>query len=124
MLGRGVDIIYTAAGQSGAGSIEEIAGTPGTWAIGVDSDQYQQPALAEYKDSILTSMVKGVDNAVFDLIEQVENGETPSGAHVYNLEEGGVSLATSGGFIDDISAEIQAAEEGIRSGDITVSETP
>ncbi|MGP3966938.1 BMP family lipoprotein [Streptomyces sp. 6N223] len=124
MLGRGVDVIYTAAGQSGAGSIESVAAAEGAWAIGVDSDQYQQPGLAEYKDSILTSVVKGVDNAVFDLIEQVENGETPSGVHEYNLAEGGVSLADSGGFIDDISTEIDAAEEAIKNGDVTVSQTP
>lgn len=124
MIDRGVDIIYTAAGQSGAGAIEEVAANPGTWAIGVDSDQYQQPGLAEYKDSILTSVVKGVDNAVFDLIEQVENGKSPSGPHEYNLAEGGISLATSGGFIDDIQDEIDAAAEAIRNGEITVDETP
>jgi basic membrane protein A and related proteins len=124
MLDRGVDVIYTAAGQSGAGSIDAVAATDGAWAIGVDSDQYQQPGLAEYKDSILTSVVKGVDNAVFDLIQQVEDGKAPSGVHEYDLAEGGVSLATSGGFIDDISADVEAAEEAIKNGDIEVSQTP
>ncbi len=124
MLGRGVDVIYTAAGQSGAGAIEEVAGTDGAWAIGVDSDQYEQPGLKEYQDSILTSVVKGVDNAVFDLIEQVENGDAPSGVHEYDVAEGGVSLATSGGFIDDIAEEIDAAKQQIIDGDIEVSATP
>ncbi|TDC74024.1 BMP family lipoprotein [Streptomyces hainanensis] len=124
MLGRGIDVIYTAAGQSGAGSIEEVAAVDGAWAIGVDSDQYQQPGLAEYQDSILTSAVKGVDVAVFDLIQSVQNEEPLSGTHEYNLAENGVSLATSGGFIDDISEEIQAATDGIVSGDIEVRDTP
>ncbi|MGP4112906.1 BMP family lipoprotein [Streptomyces sp. 4N509B] len=127
MLDRGIDVIYTAAGQSGLGSIEQIAGQEGAWAIGVDSDQYQQPALAEYQDSILTSVVKGVDNAVYDLITRVEIGDPPggpSGIHEYDLAEGGVSLATSGGFIDDIEAEITAAADAIRNGEISVDETP
>ncbi len=123
MLGDGVDIIYTAAGSSGTGSIETVANA-GAWAIGVDSDQYQQPGLEDYQDHILTSVVKSVDVAVFDLIEAVQNGESPSGLHSYTLAEGGVSLSTSGGFIDDIAEEIQAATDGITSGEITVRDTP
>jgi basic membrane protein A and related proteins len=61
---------------------------------------------------------------VFDLIQQVEDGKAPSGVHEYDLAEGGVSLATSGGFIDDISADVEAAEEAIKNGDIEVSQTP
>jgi basic membrane protein A len=124
MLDRGIDVIYTAAGQSGMGAIEEVAAADGAWAIGVDSDQYEQPGLRDYRDSILTSVVKSVDLAVFDLIEQVENGESPSGVHEYTLAEGGVSLATSGGFIDDISDEIEDAQQRITDGETEVSETP
>lgn len=124
MLGRGVDVIYTAAGQSGAGSIEEVAGVDGAWAIGVDSDQYQQPGLADYQDSILTSAVKGVDLAVFELIESVENGEPLSGVHMYDLSEDGVDLSTSGGFIDDIAEELDEAKQRIVDGETEVRETP
>ncbi|MDT0265291.1 BMP family ABC transporter substrate-binding protein [Streptomyces sp. DSM 44915] len=124
MLGRDVDVIYTAAGSSGTGAIEQVAGVEGAWAIGVDSDQYQQPGLAEYQDSILTSGVKRVDVAVEDLITAVHNGEAPSGVHEYTLAEEGVELSTSGGFIDDIQAEIDAAAERIVGGEITVNDTP
>jgi basic membrane protein A len=124
MLGRDVDVIYTAAGASGQGSIETVAGVEGAWAIGVDSDAYQQPGLADYRDHILTSVIKRVDVAVFDLIQQVHNGEAPSGVQEYSLAEDGVELATSGGFIDDIQAQIDEAAEGIRSGDIVVNDTP
>ncbi|MFR9725845.1 BMP family lipoprotein [Streptomyces sp. MS19] len=124
MLADGVDVIYTAAGGSGVGSIETVAGVDGAWAIGVDSDAYVQPGLADYQDHILTSMVKSVDVAVYDLIESVQEGEAPSGTHTYTLAEGGVSLSTSGGYIDDIADEIQAATDGIVNGDIVVSETP
>ncbi|WP_062207243.1 BMP family protein [Streptomyces sp. NBRC 109706] len=124
MLGRGIDVIYTAAGASGTGSIEQVAGVEGAWAIGVDSDAYLQPGLAEYQDSILTSGVKRVDVAVEDLITAVHNGENPSGVHVYSLAEDGVALATSGGFIDDIQEELDAATQRIIDGEITVSDTP
>ena len=40
MLDKGADVIYAAAGCSGAGAIEAVAGQKGAWAIGVDSDQY------------------------------------------------------------------------------------
>ncbi|NJQ00632.1 BMP family lipoprotein [Streptomyces zingiberis] len=124
MLDRGIDVIYTAAGQSGAGSIEAVAAKKGAWAIGVDSDQYQQPGLAKYKDAILTSVVKNVDVAVFDLIKSVKDGKPLTGVNAYTLKEDGVSLATSGGFIDDLRKEIDAAKEKIAGGEITVDEQP
>ncbi|WP_103503366.1 MULTISPECIES: BMP family protein [unclassified Streptomyces] len=124
MLGRDIDVIYTAAGLSGNGSIEEVASHEGAWAIGVDSDQYQQAGLAEYQDSILTSAVKGVDVAVFDLISSIENDDAMSGTGEYGLENDGVWLATSGGFIDDISDELEAAKQRIIDGEVTVSDTP
>jgi basic membrane protein A len=124
MLDRDIDVIYSAAGQSGAGSIEAISAEPGTWAIGVDSDQYLQPGLAQYKDSIMTSVVKNVDVAVFDLIKSVQDGKPLTGTHAYTLKQGGVSLATSGGFIDDIQDRIDAAKQDIVSGRIKVNESP
>ncbi|MDT0308149.1 BMP family ABC transporter substrate-binding protein [Streptomyces sp. DSM 44917] len=124
MLGRDVDVIYTAAGSSGQGSIEQVAGVEGAWAIGVDSDQYQQPGLAEYRDSILTSVVKGVDVAVYSLIESVVDEDPLSGHHEYTLAENGVSLATSGGFIDGIAEEIDAAAQRIVNGEVEVRDTP
>ncbi|MFF2810560.1 BMP family protein [Streptomyces sp. NPDC058000] len=124
MLDSGIDIIYSAAGQSGAGSIEAISKVKGAWAIGVDSDQYRQPGLARYKDHILTSVVKNVDVAVFDLIKSCEQHKPLTGIHTYDLKHGGVSLATSGGFISDIQPQIDAARKQIIEGQVKVKETP
>ena len=124
MLDRGYDVIYSAAGQSGAGAIEAISAKKGTWAIGVDSDQYAQPGLAKYKDSILTSVVKNVDVAVFDVIKSVKDGKPLTGVNAYTLKKDGVSLATSGGFIDDIKGDIEAAKKKIADGEIKVKDTP
>jgi basic membrane protein A len=124
MLAKDIDIIYTAAGQSGAGSIEAISQHEGAWAIGVDSDQYKQPGLAKYKDCIMTSVVKNVDVAVYDLIKSVQDGKPMTGVNSYTLAKGGVSLATSGGFIDDIQPKIDAAKKKIVSGEVKVRKTP
>ncbi|MFI9236229.1 BMP family protein [Streptomyces sp. NPDC053079] len=124
MLDRGADVIYTAAGLSGNGSIEAISGQKGAWAIGVDSDQYQQPGLDKYKASILTSVVKNVDVAVFDLIKSVKDGKPLTGPHAYLLKDGGVSLATSGGQIDDIKEKIEAAKKKIADGEVKVRTAP
>ncbi|GHF16600.1 BMP family lipoprotein [Streptomyces morookaense] len=124
MLDSGIDVIYTAAGLSGNGSIEAVAGQKGAWAIGVDSDQYQQPGLEQYKNSILTSVVKNVDVAVYDLIKSVKDGKPLTGEHKYLLKDDGVSLATSGGFIDDIKDKIEAAKKKIVDGQITVRTSP
>ncbi|MFI6688184.1 BMP family protein [Streptomyces sp. NPDC050485] len=124
MLDNGADVIYTAAGSSGTGAIEAVAGKKGAWAIGVDSDQYQQASLAKYKDSILTSVVKNVDIGVYDLIKSVKDGKPLTGVNSYPLSKGGVSLATSGGFIADIKPQLDAAQKKIVDGTIKVKTTP
>jgi basic membrane protein A and related proteins len=124
MLDQGIDVIYTAAGLSGDGSIQAVAGKSGAWAIGVDSDQYTDPALAKYKDHILTSAIKNVDVATYDLIKSVRNGRPKTGTNTYTLANGGVSLSTTGGFINDIAAPLAAAKQKIISGQIKVKSAP
>ncbi|MGP3985469.1 BMP family lipoprotein [Streptomyces sp. 3N207] len=124
MLARGNDVIYTAAGQSGAGSIEEVSKKKGAWAIGVDSDQYRQKGLEKYKDAILTSSVKNVDVAVYELIKSVKDKKPLTGNQTFSLKEKGVSVATSGGFIDDIKGDIDKAGEDITSGKVKVPAKP
>ncbi|MEU3754478.1 BMP family ABC transporter substrate-binding protein [Streptomyces olivoreticuli] len=124
MLDSDIDVIYSAAGLSGNGSMEAVAGKKGAWSIGVDSDQYQQPGLEKYKSSILTSVVKNVDVAVFDLIKSVQDGKPFTGEHQYLLKDNGVSLATSGGFIDDIKPQIEEAKKNIVDGKVKVKTSP
>ncbi|MET9447893.1 BMP family lipoprotein [Streptomyces cinerochromogenes] len=124
MLDNGADVIYTAAGSSGNGAIEAVAGKKGAWAIGVDSDQYNIPGLAKYKNSILTSMVKNVDVGVYDFVKSVHDGKPLTGTNTYSLAKDGVSLSTSGGFIDDVQAKLDAAKKKIVDGSIKVKTTP
>ncbi len=124
MLAHGIDVIYAAAGSSGTGSIQTVAGTKNAWAIGVDSDQYQDPQLAKYKSHILTSAVKNVDVAVYNLVKSVQDGKPLSGTNNYDLQNNGVGLATSGGYIADIQAQLDAAKKKIGDGTIKVKSTP
>ncbi|MYS12591.1 BMP family ABC transporter substrate-binding protein [Streptomyces sp. SID4982] len=124
MLDNGADVIYSAAGSSGNGAIEAVNGKKGAWAIGVDSDQYNIPGLAKYKSSILTSVIKNVDLGVYDLIKSVHDGKPQTGNSVYSLAKDGVSLSTSGGFIGDIQAKLDAAKKKIVDGSIKVKTTP
>ncbi|MFJ6083977.1 BMP family protein [Streptomyces sp. NPDC092369] len=119
-LDNGADVIYAAAGSSGNGSIEAVSAVKGAWAIGVDSDQYNIPGLSKYKNSILTSMVKNVDVGVYDFVKSVHDGKPLTGNQVYSLEKGGVGLATSGGFIDDIKTQLDAAKAKIVDGSVKV----
>ncbi|MFB7472063.1 BMP family protein [Kitasatospora sp. NPDC056184] len=122
-LDKKADVIYTAAGSSGNGAIEAVANA-GALAIGVDSDQAAQPALAKYKNSIMTSMVKNVDKAVFAYIESAKKGQPFTGVKNFDLKADGVSLATTGGKIDDIKAKLDEAAAAIKGGSTTVPTDP
>jgi basic membrane protein A len=122
MYDGGADVIYAAAGGSGAG-VFKAAKAAKAWGIGVDSDQYNLPSLADVKDVILTSMVKNVDVAVYDMISSEASGSPLTGQKVYDLKAGGVGYATSGGFIDDIASQLDEAKAKIISGEITVPTT-
>ncbi|MER7667769.1 BMP family ABC transporter substrate-binding protein [Kitasatospora sp. NPDC096128] len=123
-LDKGADVIYSAAGSSGNGAIEAVSNKPGAYAIGVDSDQANQPALAKFKSSILTSMVKNVDTAVYSYIDSVKKGTPFTGIKLFDLKAGGVSLATTGGKIDDIQDKLKAASDAITSGATTIPTAP
>ncbi|RKS76251.1 basic membrane protein A [Actinomadura pelletieri DSM 43383] len=118
-LDQDADVIYHAAGGAGIGVIKTV-GQAGKWAIGVDSDQYNQPAVAGVKQQILTSMVKHVDLAVYDFVESVANNTFKAGTKQYDLKNDGVGYAPSGGNVDDIKARLEELKAKIVSGEIQV----
>ena len=128
MYESGADIVYHAAGGSGAGLFEaakthsDSSGSK-VWAIGVDSDQYNtvDPAVQEF---VLTSMLKRVDVAVYEIIKAQINGTFAAGPKTYDLSVDGVGYSTSGGFIDDIAAQLEEIKAEIVSGAITVPTDP
>jgi basic membrane protein A len=122
MFDAGADVVFAAAGDSGVGVIAAAAES-GNWAIGVDADQYltSDPAV---RDAVLTSMLKNADVGTYEFIRNVAAGTAAGGNDVFDLARGGVGYATSGGFLDGITAEIDAFGEQITSGQIVVPATP
>jgi basic membrane protein A len=122
MYDNGADVVYHAAGGSGGG-VFEAASEAGALAIGVDSDQYNtaDPAL---QDVILTSMLKNVNVAVFNYLEEVAGGTFPSGENTYDLSVDGVGYSTSGGQVDDIVEQLDGYKQQIIDGEIEVPTAP
>ena len=84
---RGADVVYAAAGGTGLGVLQ-AAKDMKKLAIGVDSNQnYLQPGF------VLTSMVKRVDNAVYNAFKTARDGSWKGGARVLGLAEDGVGIA-------------------------------
>jgi basic membrane protein A len=118
IYGAGADIIYHASGSTGLG-VFEAAEEKNKFAIGVDSDQYK-----EKPGRVLTSMVKRVDTAVFDTIQDEIAGRFPGGqVHVFGLKEKGVDYvddANNRALIpDDVRQKVEALRQEIIAGTIT-----
>ncbi|MCT4599166.1 MAG: BMP family ABC transporter substrate-binding protein [Vallitalea sp.] len=115
----GADVIYHASGATGNGVIE-AAKELDKWVIGVDRDQSD---LAP--DNVLTSAIKRVDNAVYNLTSELDNGNWLGGTTVeYGLADGGVDIAdTSNEHVpEEILDEVYKIKDEIISGSIVVPE--
>jgi basic membrane protein A len=136
MIDKGTDVIYSAAGGSGAGNFaaatDAAARGKKVWTIGYDIDQYLTASAAE-KKNMLTSMIKRVDTAVYDVIASAAAGNSVAdllsktyGAYgrEYTLALDGVGLSYSGGYITQFKTQIDKAVEDIKSGKIVVPTTP
>ena len=104
----GVNIIFHASGSTGLGVFEAARAT-GKLAIGVDADQY-----SEAPNHILTSMVKGVDVAVYDAIKRVKEGTFKGGIYQLGLAEQGVGYIYDTNNQTLIPADIRARLEQLR----------
>ncbi len=104
-IDQGVDVVYAAAGASGIGVLQTAA-DQGKYSIGVDSNQnYLHPG------SVLTSMVKRVDLAVYNAFSDVKNDKFTPGVQALGIKEDGVSWAYDDNNKPLITPEILAAVE-------------
>ena len=115
-IGQGSDVIFAAAGGTSLG-ILQAAADAGVLSIGVDSNQNHL-----HPGKVLTSMVKLVDNAVFDAFTagvNVEPGvvkmDLAAGGVGYALDEHNAALIT-----EDMKAKVEAAKADIIAGKISV----
>ena len=125
---KGADVIFTAAGNSGLGAFDAVeqygkndSGEANKFVIGVDSNQNGvKPGF------VLTSMVKRVDNAVFDVIKEVIAGNFQGGFHAFGLDKDGVAYAIDANnkslIPQEVILKVEEARTKIGSGEITVTD--
>ncbi|RTR36720.1 BMP family ABC transporter substrate-binding protein [Shewanella canadensis] len=105
---KGVDVVFAAAGPTGDG-VYQAAKDEGKFAIGVDSNQnHLQPGV------MLTSMVKLVGVATFDIFKAAEGGSFTAGIDSRGLKENGVNWA-----LDEYNRELVTPEMEAKVGEIT-----
>ncbi len=106
---RGVDVVYAAAGSTGLGVLQAAADA-GRMSIGVDSNQnWLHPG------SVLTSMLKRVDNAVYNCMKDAKDGKWTSGHNVLGLKEDGVGWALDEHNRPLVTAEMEKAVEDAKA---------
>jgi basic membrane protein A len=119
-IGKGADVIFAAAGNSGLG-VFDAAEQYDKYVIGVDSNQnWVKPG------HVLTSMVKRVDNAVYQIISDLVHKRFQGGIHVYGLPDGGVGYAMDQYneklVTPQVLQQVEAAKARIIRGEIKVTD--
>ncbi len=122
--GAGADIIFHASGSTGLGVFEEARarnrerGTVTHFVIGVDADQWEEGG------HVLTSMLKRVDVAVFDVVKGTKAGTFPAGVHEFGLKEDGLGYVRDDRnralIPDTVAQKVDAPKAEILAGRITV----
>jgi basic membrane protein A len=115
---RGADVVYHAAGGTGLGVLQAAADA-GKLGIGVDSNQNHL-----HPGHVLTSMLKRVDNAVYQTFMDAHEGKFTAGIQNLGLAEDGVGWALDDNnkslITDEMKAKVEEAAAKIKSGEITV----
>jgi basic membrane protein A and related proteins len=117
-MAQGADVVFAAAGGTGLGVLQAAA-DGGALSIGVDANQnYLHPG------KVLTSMLKRVDVAVYNVMKNGKDGTLKMGIQALGLAEGGVDYAMDDNnkslVTDDMKAKVEAAKADIISGKIAV----
>lgn len=117
-IAQGADILFHVAGGTGTGVIN-AAEAQKVYAIGVDADQnYLAP------DTVITSALKRVDVATFDIIKAVKDGTFQSGVHWFDLKNDGVGYAKPIAAVpQSIVQQVEQIRQQIIDGKIQVPAT-
>ncbi len=123
LLDEGADIIFPVAGPVGLGAAAAVQDAGDASVIWVDTDGCE--SASEYCDLFLTSVTKRIDNAVLNAVESAQAGELDGEPYFGTLENEGVGLAPYNSFEEEVPQElkdeVEALQESIIAGDITVA---
>jgi len=123
---QGVYAIYSAAGGSGNGTIAQAkeyreAGR-NVWAIGVDSDQYEEGLYTDTDSAVLTSMLKRVESSVVYALNAVKNDTFRGEVIVFDLKADGVGYSSANSALSkNIIDRLEVVKGQIISGNIVVA---
>ena len=117
-ISQGADVVYHAAGGTGTGVLQAAADN-GALGIGVDSNQN-----GLHPGKVLTSMLKRVDVATFEVMTTAKDGTFKPGIKSLGLAQDGVGYAMDDNNKDlvtaDMTAKVEAAKADIISGKLAV----
>ncbi|MGY3714965.1 BMP family lipoprotein [Sutcliffiella cohnii] len=128
MYDNGVDVIFAAAGGVGVGAINEaknrVQNGEDVWMVGVDVDQYADGIYEGEKSVILTSAVKKIDQAAYDMIMAEKDGEFPGGETLmFDATNDGIGLPDENPNLSESTiSKVAEMFELIKSGEIKVSD--
>ena len=125
MYDRGVKVIFVAAGGVGVGEINEAKAraAKGAWIVGVDVDQYAQGVYGGGKSVILTSAMKRIDIAAYDMIKLEKEGKFPGGQTlIFDAKKDGVGIpAQNPNLSADVAKKVADVLAQLKAGKISVS---
>ena len=125
MLQEGADVILPVGGPIGGGTFAAID-EQGADAVGLGVDVDWTESAPDFTPWLLTSVIKRIDNSVFQAIERGLAGDAPQPVFVSTLENEGVGIAPFHDYEDEISDEVKAALEemsaAIIAGDLVPSD--
>jgi basic membrane protein A len=125
MLDEGADVILPVGGPIGGGTFAAIEES-GAEAVGLGVDVDWTESAPDYTPWLLTSIIKRIDNSVFQAVERGLNGDAPQAAFLSNLENEGVGIAPFHDYEDEVSQEVKDAiaemQEMIIAGDLVPSD--
>jgi len=114
LFDEGADIFIPVGGLIGSPGFD-VARERGGYGVWVDVDGYNMPPLATARDVLLTSVMKNMDNSVYDVIKAAMEGNFQGcGVYVGSIANGGVGIAPYHDLASKVPAELQAEVEDLK----------
>jgi len=124
----GVYAIYSAAGGTGNGTIAQAkeyrqAGK-NVWAIGVDSDQFEEGLYNDTDSAVLTSAIKRVETSLLYALNAIKNNTFKGNLIVFDLKADGVGYSSSNpALTPDIKNQLEQTKQQIINGQVKIITT-